>query len=133
MFQDEAVSGVGALRDIEAGSVDVGDEQLQADDPLSGLGDAKLRRLLQRVGGVGAGIGERHDLGARTLSLQQRRREIGRRHRQLHAAQDRAAGLADKPPCVGFELRADRVIRRDEEPAVPPSAIIGCVATLASA
>ena len=51
-------------------------EQKQRGKLLAALGDAELSRLLDRVCGVAAGIGEADDLGARRLRLQQEGGEI---------------------------------------------------------
>jgi hypothetical protein len=61
---------------LQAERVHVGDEHQQAGERLL-LGDAELGRLLDRVGGVGAGVGQADDLGARGLGLEQEGREVG--------------------------------------------------------
>ena len=58
---------------------------------LAARDDAEFRRLLDRVGGVAAGIGQADDLGLRRLRLQQERREVRRVQRMLDAADHLAA------------------------------------------
>ena len=84
---DQALGCLGAER------MGVGDLLQQRDHLLAALGDAEFRRLLQRVGGVAAGIGERHDLGLGGLRLQQEGGEVRRVERM---ADDRRA------PCRRF-------------------------------
>jgi hypothetical protein len=76
-------------------SCDVGDEHQHAGQALSALDDAELGRLLDRVDGVAAGIGQADDLGLGGLGLQQEGREVGGRERRAHAAQHLAAGGLD--------------------------------------
>ena len=63
--------------------VNVGDEQQHARELLAAIDDAELRRLLDRVGGVAAGIGEADDLGLGALRLQQEGGEVGIVERML--------------------------------------------------
>jgi hypothetical protein len=56
--------------------VHVGHEHQQAGQLLAALGDAELGRLLDRVDGVAAGVGQADDLGLRRLRLQQEGREV---------------------------------------------------------
>ena len=59
----ERVGDDQALGLLCAERVGVGDFLQQRDHLLAALGDAELGGLLQRVGGIAAGVGERHDLG----------------------------------------------------------------------
>ena len=73
------VEGLGedqALRGLQAQRVDVGDEHQQAGEVLAALDDAELGRLLDRVDGVAAGVGQADDLGLGRLRLQQEGREV---------------------------------------------------------
>ena len=54
------------------------DEQQQRRELLAAGDDAEFGGLLDRVGGVAAGIGEADDLGLGRLRLQQEGREVGR-------------------------------------------------------
>ena len=53
---DQALGCLGAER------VGVGDLLQQCDHLLAALGDAEFASLLQRIGGVAAGVGQRHNL-----------------------------------------------------------------------
>ena len=57
--------------DTHALAVGTGGALVQAGELLAALDDAELRRLLDRVGGIEACIGEPDDLGFRALRLQQ--------------------------------------------------------------
>ena len=57
--------------DTHALAVGTGGALVQAGELLAALDDAELRRLLDRVGGIEAGIGEPDDLGLRALRLEQ--------------------------------------------------------------
>ena len=73
------VEGLGQaqpLGALEAERVHVGDEDQQAGELLAALDDAELGRLLDRVDGVAAGIGEPDDLRLRGLRLQQEGGEV---------------------------------------------------------
>src|SRR3546814_18388484 len=59
---------------------------------LPGVGAAELGGLLDRVDGVGAGVGEAAHLGTRRLRLQQERREVLVRERVPDGALPLAAG-----------------------------------------
>ena len=59
------------------------DKQQKGDQPLPALLDAEFGRLLHRVDGVAAGIGEADHLGLGALRLQQERGEIGGAERML--------------------------------------------------
>ena len=81
------------------------------------VGQAELRRLLERVGEVSAGVGERDHLRLRRLRLQQEGGEIRGPERGARGSQDLAAELDDLLAGVGLEVLAKGVIRGDEIPA----------------
>src|SRR5688572_17939553 len=58
-----------ALRVEQAQSVDIDYAYEQPGEVLATLDDAELRRLLDRIGGVAARVGEPHDLRLRRLRL----------------------------------------------------------------
>ena len=67
------VEGVGedqALALLQADQMRVGDFEQERDQLLAAGGQAEFAGLLDRVGGVAAGVGERHDFGLRGLRLQ---------------------------------------------------------------
>jgi hypothetical protein len=109
-----------ALRRLQAQAVDVAEHQ-QAGQLLAALDDAELGGLLDRVDGVGAGVGQADDLGLGALRLQQEGREVGRAQRHLDAAQHLAAGRLDDLRGVFFEGVAEGVVGGQEEPAVAPA------------
>ena len=78
MVPVEAFGEDEALRGLEAEPVHLGERHQQAGELLAGLDDAELGRLLDRVGGVEAGIGKADDLGLRALRLQQEGGEVRR-------------------------------------------------------
>ena len=65
-----------ALRGLQAERMHVVDEQQQRGELLAACDDAEFGRLLDRVGGVAAGIGKADDLRLRGLRLQQERGEV---------------------------------------------------------
>ena len=91
----ERLGEVQALRGVQAERVDVGDEQQQTGKLLAAGDDAELGRLLDRVGGVAAGIGEADDLRLRGLRLQQERGEVRGVERMAHRAEHLAAVRLD--------------------------------------
>ena len=114
----EGLGEVQALRDLQPERMDVGDEHQHARELLAALDDAELRRLLDRVGGVAAGVGEPDDLGLRALRLQQERGEVGVVERMLDAAEHLAAIGGDDRSGIAFERVAEGVVRGEEEPGV---------------
>ncbi|GCC47790.1 hypothetical protein chiPu_0031890, partial [Chiloscyllium punctatum] len=98
--------------------VDVGDEQQHAGKPLAARDDAEFGGLLDRVGGVAAGIGKADNLGLRALCLQQEGREVRVVERMLDAAEHLAAIRGDDRRSVALERLAERIVRGEEEPGV---------------
>ena len=90
----------------------------QRDHLLAALGDAEFGRLLQRVGGVAAGIGEPDHLGLGGLRLQQEGGEVGRVQGVTDVAQHLAAALLDDIGGIAFQRHAEGVVGGDEEPGV---------------
>ncbi len=80
--------------------------------------DAEFRRLLDRVGGVAAGIGKPDDLGLRALRLQQERGEVGIVQGMLDAAKYLAAVGEDHRAGVALERLSECIIRGQEEPGI---------------
>ena len=107
-----------ALRGFKPEAVDFGERQQQAGELLAALDDAEFRRLLDRVGGVEAGIGEPDDLGFRALRLQQERGEVRRVQGNADRAQHLAALGLDEIAGVLFQRIAEGVVGGHEEPAV---------------
>src|SRR6185312_9263190 len=99
--QDQALGGAQAER------LDVGDEGQQASKLLAALDDAELGGLLDGICGVGAGICQTDDLGARTLGLQQEGREVLAREWMAHAAEHLAPGLLDHGRGVALKRMAE--------------------------
>ena len=115
------VPGLGqeqALRGLQAERIDVGGEHQQAGETLAALDDAELGRLLDRVDGVAAGIGEPDDLGLGRLRLQQERREVVGVERMANLAEHLAAVLFHHRRGVALERMAEGVIGGQEEPGV---------------
>src|SRR4029077_11854869 len=92
-----------ALRRLEPEAMDFGQRQQQACKLLAAFDDAELRRLLDRIGGVEAGIGEPDDLRLRALRLQQERGEIRRVERNANRTQYLAALCLDVVAGVLFQ------------------------------
>ncbi len=67
----ERLGEVQAMRDVEAERMHVGQKHQHARKLLAAGDDAEFRGLLDRVGGVAAGVGEPNDLCLRILRLQQ--------------------------------------------------------------
>ena len=84
--------------------MNVGDEEQQRRELLAARRDAEFRRLLDRIGGVAAGIGEADDLGLGGLRLQQIGREVRRIQRMPHGAEHLAAIRQDD--CGRYRARA---------------------------
>ena len=76
------------------------------------------RRLLDRVDGVAAGIGEPDHLGPRGLGLEQEGGEVLAREGMADLAQDLAARLRDDRLGVALERVAEGVVGGEEEPGV---------------
>ena len=115
------VPGLGqeqALGGLQAERIDVGGEHQQAGETLATLDDAELGRLLDRVDGVAAGIGEPDDLGFGSLRLQQERREVVGVERVAHLAEHFAAVLFHHRRGVALERIAEGIVGREEEPGV---------------
>ena len=110
-----AVGQVHALRGRQAHGVDVVDEHDQAGQ-LHGLGQAEFIGRLDRVGGVGAGVGQGQDLGLAALRLQQER--VARRQRMLDRAQHLAAAGLHHVGGVGLQRRAEGIVGRQEVPGL---------------
>ena len=96
----------------------VGDEHQERRELLAALDDAEFRRLLDRIGGVAAGIGEADHLGLGGLGLQQERREVRGVQRVLDAAGDIAAIGRHGRGGVTLEGGAEGVVGGQEEPAI---------------
>src|SRR4030081_666704 len=94
------------------------DEEQQCCELLATGDNAELRRLLDRVSGVAAGIGEADDLGLRRLRLQQEGGEVRGVDRMLDAAENFAATGRDDGGGISLQRMAEGVIRGQEEPAV---------------
>jgi hypothetical protein len=71
----ERLEQLQALADLQSHAVDVVDEQQERHHGLAALLKTELGRLLHRVDGVAAGIGEPDHLGLGVLRLQQQRSE----------------------------------------------------------
>ena len=91
----ERLGQLQALRGLGAQRMDVGDEHQQRGQRLARLGDAEFRRLLDRVDGIAAGIGEADHVSTAALRLKQEGREVLRREGMADVAHDFAAVLLD--------------------------------------
>ena len=107
-----------ALRVVQPQPVDVGKEHQQPGEVLPALHDAELGRLLDRVGGVAAGVRQADDPGLGGLRLQQERGEVLGVQRVAHLAEDLAAGLQHHRLGIALERVAEGVIGGEEEPGV---------------
>ena len=94
------------------------DEQQQRRELLAAGDDAEFGRLLDRVGGVAAGIGKPDHLRLRGLRLQQERREVRGVERMLDAAEHLAVIGLDNGRGVALQRMAEGVVRGQEEPAI---------------
>src|SRR5262249_48223198 len=107
-----------ALRGLQTERVDVGDEDEQAGEPLAALDNAELRRLLDRIDRIAAGVRQANDLGIRRLGLQQERGKVLSGEGMANLAEYLAAALDHDGLSVALERVPEGVIRRDEEPGV---------------
>src|SRR6478752_7471074 len=82
------------------------------------VGQPELRRLLERVGEVAAGIRQRNDLRLGGLRLQKERGEIRCPERNAGGSQNLAAKSGDLFAGARFEVLSEGVIGGDEVPAV---------------
>ena len=109
------------LRCFKAEAVHFRQREQQAGELLPAFDDAEFRSLLDRVGGVEAGIGKADNLGFRALCLQQERGEI----RGVQWDADRTEHLAaiglDEVAGVFFQRVAERVIRGEKNHVSPPA------------
>src|ERR1700704_2852797 len=94
------------------------DEEQQCCELLATSDNAELRRLLDGVGGVAAGIGEADDLGLRRLRLQQEGGEVRGIERMLDAAESLAASGGDDRGGITLQRVTKGVVGGQEEPAV---------------
>ena len=90
----------------------------QARELLAALDDAEFGGLLDRIGGVEAGIGKSDDLGLGVLRLQQEGGEVRRVEGHADRAQHLAALRSDDVAGVLFQRIAEGVVRGQEEPCV---------------
>ena len=114
----EAMDKLQALRDLQTHAVDVVHEQQERHHGLAALLDAELGRLLHRIDGVAAGIGEADYLCFRTLRLQQEGCEVRGSERMLARSQHLAAVLLDVIRRLGLNALAQRIVDRDKIPVL---------------
>jgi hypothetical protein len=107
-----------ALGGIEPEAVNFGQRQQQPGKLLAALDDAELGRLLDRVGGVEAGVGKADDLGFRALRLQQERGEVRRVQGDADRTHDLAALFPDEIAGVFLQRITEGVVRGHEEPGI---------------
>src|SRR6267154_5989843 len=89
---------------------------------LLAAGDyAEFGRLLDRVGGVSAGVGEPDHFCLRGLRLQQEGREVGCVERMSYSAKHLAAIGGNDRGSIAFERVAEGIIGGQEKPAVATS------------
>ena len=98
-------------------AVHVGNEHQQSGQRLF-WSNPEFRRLLDRIGGIGAGIGEPDHLGARGLRLQQERGEIRAGKRMAHRTEHLAAHRGHHVAGVLFQRMPESIIRRQEKPGI---------------
>ena len=110
-----------ALRRLEAERVHIGEKDEEACKVLPARDNAEFAGLLDRVRRVGTGICQPDDLSLRSLRLQQERREIGGVQWMAHLAEHLPAVRQHDGLGVAFERVPERVVRRDEKPAVAAS------------
>ena len=90
----------------------------QAGQALAAFDEAELGRLLDRVDGVAAGVGESDHLRLGTLRLQQIRGKVRGIQRRAHAAEHLAAHGIDDRGGLSLEIVAERIVGGDEKPGV---------------
>src|SRR6185503_20814724 len=99
-----------ALRGWKPERRDVACEHQQAGETLPALHDAEFGRLLDRVNGVTARVGEADDLRLRRLCLQQERGEVVGVERVTDLAEHLASRFFDGPCRVTLERVAESVV-----------------------
>ncbi len=107
-----------ALRRRQPHRSHVAREHQQSGEALPALHDAELRRLLDRVDGVAARIGEPDHLGLGRLRLQQEGREVLRVEGMADLADHLAAIGLDHRRSVALERVAEGVVGGEEEPGI---------------
>src|SRR5690606_12867096 len=112
----EAIDVSQALRILQAQSAQVGQEYQQGRQTLSAFNDAEFPRLLDGVHDVGAAVGKGHDVGLRTLCLQQVGSEVRHVKRMQYRAHHRAAQRLDHVFGALLQRMAESVVNGDEEP-----------------
>src|SRR2546425_11197707 len=83
--------------------------------------DTELGRLLDGIGGVGAGVGKPDHLRFRGLRVQQRRREIQRVHRSPDAVMLPSAAGSDERVSDLLKVVVESIVGRQEKPWVVAS------------
>ena len=91
------------LRILKSNAVNIGNEHQQRDNALAAARQPELVGLFEGVDHVAAAIGERHNLGARRLRLQQVGTEVGRVQRMADATEHLSAGGEHRVRSIGFE------------------------------
>src|SRR3974377_1437296 len=99
----------------------LGNEGREGGDTLSAFGNAELFRLLDRVGEITAAVGERDDLGAGTLRLQQKGGKIRGIERMAYATYHPAPRRLNETRGVALHCLTEGEIRGHEEPTVAAS------------
>src|SRR3990170_3704366 len=94
------------------------DEEQKCCELLAAADDAEFGCLLDRVGGVAAGIGKPDHLRLRGLRLQQERRKIRGVDRMLDATERLAAIGGDDSAGIALQRMTEGVVGGQEEPAV---------------
>ncbi len=92
--------------------------QCQRREPLAAGDDAKFRRLLDRINGVGSGVGEADNLRLGALGLQQEGREVGGVERVEHVAEHLAPAGHNDVAGVFLQRVAESVVHGYEEPGI---------------
>ena len=107
-----------ALRGLQTEAVHFGQRQQKAGELLAAGDDAEFGRLLDRVGGIEAGIGKADDLRFRALRLQQERGEVRRVQGDADRAEHLAAIGLDDLAGVLFQRIAESVVGGQEKPGI---------------